>query len=94
MKIKMFTLQAGPGGTRQPGRVYDVPTKEAEELIAGGYAEKVEKVAPAPAAEGGTAPRKATRSGRTAAKADAVDPAAGADSDEGEEPEEEADAAE
>lgn len=53
-----------------------------------------EKVVPVPADEGETAPRKATRRGRTAAKADAVDPAAGADSDEGEEPEEEADAAE
>ncbi len=51
MRIKMLTLQAGPAGVRQIGAVCDVPTAEAEDLIAGGYAVKVEKeeteVAPA-----------------------------------------------
>ena len=51
-----------------------------------------EKVIHVPAAEGGTTPRKATRHGRTAAKADAVEPAVGTALDEGEEPDEEADA--
>jgi len=38
----MLTLQAGPDGVRNPGSVHDMPPTEAEELIAGGYAVKVE----------------------------------------------------
>ena len=50
MKIKMLTLQAGPDGVRKAGQSYDVPNKEANELIAGGYAVavKVEENAEAP----------------------------------------------
>lgn len=44
MKIKMKTLQAGPNGVRQPGKVYDVPAAEADALISGGFAEKVKIV--------------------------------------------------
>ena len=44
----MRTLSAGPGGNRLPGLVYDVPPAEAEALVAGGYAEPVDR-APAPA---------------------------------------------
>ncbi len=29
MLIKMLTLQAGPTGTREAGKVYEVPDKEA-----------------------------------------------------------------
>ncbi len=43
MFIEMKTLQAGPTGTREPGKVYDVPDKEAKELIAGGYAVEVKR---------------------------------------------------
>jgi len=46
MLIKMLTLQAGPTGTREAGQVYDVSTKEAQALIEGGYAMKVEREAP------------------------------------------------
>ena len=46
MKIKMITLQAGPAGVREPSSVHDVPVTEAEALIAGGYAMKVEKESP------------------------------------------------
>lgn len=41
MKIKMFTLMAGPQGVRKPGEVYTVPDEEGRALIAGGYAESV-----------------------------------------------------
>jgi hypothetical protein len=41
MWIEMKTLSAGPKGSREPGKSYDVPDKEARELIAGGYAEEV-----------------------------------------------------
>ena len=37
----MLTLQAGPKGVREPGKEYDVPDKEAKDLIAGGYAQPV-----------------------------------------------------
>lgn len=69
MKIKMITLQAGPNGTRNPGEVYDVPTAEAEQLIKGGYAEKVHATEDANQGSKKSAPRTATRGhGRTAAK--------------------------
>jgi hypothetical protein len=38
MKIKMLTLDAGPDGVREPGKIYEVPNAEAKQLIAGGYA--------------------------------------------------------
>lgn len=38
MNVKMLTLDAGPDGVRQPGKIYDVPANEAKALIAGGYA--------------------------------------------------------
>lgn len=38
MKVKMLTLDAGPQGVRQPGKVYDVSATEGKALIAGGYA--------------------------------------------------------
>lgn len=70
MKIKMLTLMAGPGGVRQPGKVYDVSPDEAAALIKAGSAEEVKAKAgpdPVPAA-----PRTAARkSGRTADKPDA-----------------------
>lgn len=74
MKIKMLTLQAGPDVVRQAGKVYDVPTKEAESLIAGGYAIQVDAEKPKPAATSTSTPRVATKSrGRTADKKE-VDP--------------------
>src|SRR6187549_2124778 len=33
MKVKMLTLDAGPEGVRQPGKIYEVAEKEAKELI-------------------------------------------------------------
>ena len=58
MKVKMLTLQAGPKGVREPGKEYDVPDKEAKELIAGGYAQPVgvEKAASRRGAEKATEP--------------------------------------
>lgn len=41
MRILMKTLLAGPGGVCQPGEIHDVGGKEAQALIAGGYAEQV-----------------------------------------------------
>jgi uncharacterized protein YbjT (DUF2867 family) len=85
MRIKMLTLQAGPAGVRSPGSVYDVPPVEAEALIAGGYAVKVEKekTEAAPAVTG--KPRTATRAaGRTATKAAAGEPAPEPDEGDGE----------
>lgn len=65
MKIKMITLDAGPDGVRRPGEVHDVPTLEAEALIAGGYAVKVDADTPVSQPK----PRTATRPrGRTATK--------------------------
>lgn len=43
MLIEMKTLQAGPLGTREPGKRYDVPDKEAKTLIEGGYAVEVKR---------------------------------------------------
>jgi hypothetical protein len=83
MRIKMLTLQAGPDGVRQAGSEHDVPTAEAEALIAGGYAEKVAKAAPVPP-EG--KPRTATRGrGRTGTKPDAEVVEETASDEEGEE---------
>lgn len=74
MKIKMFALQAGPDGVREIGKVYDVPEKEAKELIAGGYAELVES-ASSDAEKETVQPRAATRtSNRSANKPEAVTP--------------------
>lgn len=70
MRVKMKTLMAGPDGIRKPDTIHDLPTAEAEALIAGDYAEKVERAAKPEAAE----PRTATRGrGRTAAKPEAAD---------------------
>lgn len=44
MEIRMKTLMAGPSGTRHPGEVHDVSAKEAEMLVAGGYADPVSKL--------------------------------------------------
>lgn len=67
MKIKMLTLQAGPNGVRNPGEVHDVSPAEAEELLAGGYAVKVDKAVTDEPVKGKA--RTATRTpGRTAAR--------------------------
>lgn len=86
MKIIMITLQAGPDGVRKPGAVYDVPTAEAEELIAGGYAKKAaESAKAAPVGDG--QPRTATRSrGRTATKPEPGEAGEPVSADEGEAP--------
>lgn len=85
MKIRMLTLLAGPGGVRQPNTVHEVPTAEAEALIAGGYAEKVEPAKVAPVAAEGK-PRTATRGrGRTGTKPDAEEVEEIASDEEGEE---------
>jgi hypothetical protein len=80
MKVTMLTLQAGPDGVRKPGESYDVPSAEAEALIAGGYAKKTEPVTEPvtklePVVEG--KPRTATRGrGRTGTQ---PEPASAAD---------------
>jgi len=63
MRIKMNTLSAGPNGTRYPGAEYDVPTSEAESLIAGRFAVAVEAPAPAPVEEA-PAPSKGKGKGK------------------------------
>ncbi|MDP2990203.1 MAG: hypothetical protein Q8O57_06530 [Kiritimatiellota bacterium] len=47
MKITMRTLSAGPQGTLEAGKTYDVEDKFAKELVAGGYAIPAGKTAPA-----------------------------------------------
>jgi hypothetical protein len=42
MKVRLKTLMAGPEGVFSPGAVIDAGTEEAEALIAGGYAERVD----------------------------------------------------
>ncbi len=39
MRITMKTTSCGPAGTKEAGKSYDVPEKEAKSLIEGGYAE-------------------------------------------------------
>lgn len=46
MKVKMLTLQAGPNGVREAGRIYDVPEAEARQLIEGRYAVEVSRQEP------------------------------------------------
>lgn len=80
MRIKMLTLDAGPGGVRRPGQVYEVPDKEAQELINGGFAEKVERAANSdqePIKKNG--PRTGSRGKASqAVKKEGEEPAAGA----------------
>ncbi len=71
MKIKMLTLEAGPEGVREPGKIYQVPDAEAKRLIAGGFAvdatyldEPVRRRAPE---------RAVGRRGKTATETDAGD---------------------
>lgn len=83
MRVRMKTLMAGPDGVRKPDAVYDLPTAEAQALIDGGYAVKVEK---ADKPEAASAPRAATRSrGRTADKPEAADADPGVNADEAQE---------
>lgn len=85
MKIKMRTLDAGPDGVRRPGEVHDLPTAEAEQLIAGGYAVKVERVEKVQEPVKGK-PRTATRTpGRKATKPEADEADEPADGEDGEE---------
>lgn len=81
MKIKMLTLMAGPGGVRQPGKVYDLPPAEAAALIEARVAEKV--TAEAASKPAVAAPRTAARrGGRTGDKPDAgADPATSSETD-------------
>lgn len=48
MKIKMLTLSAGPGGVLTPGSITEMPTAQAQNMIAGGYAVEVEVKKAAP----------------------------------------------
>ena len=41
MQVKMKTLSCGPEGSRLPGKVYEVPDAEGEQLIKGQYADRV-----------------------------------------------------
>lgn len=41
MKIRMRTLLSGPSGSIQAGQVADLDDAQAQDLIAGGYAEAV-----------------------------------------------------
>ncbi len=47
MKVRMRTQYAGPSGTCGPGKIIDLPQKEARELIKGKYAEAVNAPQPA-----------------------------------------------
>lgn len=68
MLINMKTLSAGPEGNRLPGKNYEVPDKEAKELIAGGYAVEAKREA---APERATARRGRERATNEAAEASA-----------------------
>ena len=50
MRIRMKTLSAGPAGTREQGKEYDVPDAEGEQLVRGHHAERVGP-SPRPAVE-------------------------------------------
>lgn len=54
MKVKMRTTSAGPRGVLDAGKVYDLPAKQAEELVEGGYAVEIasQKLERATAAKG------------------------------------------
>ena len=69
MKIRMKTTSAGPAGSMQAGREYEVPDAEAKDLIAGGYTTPVErgtKVTRAERAAGTDAPPAAASRSRPA----------------------------
>lgn len=65
MKIKMRTLATGPDGTLHAGQVYDLPPAQANALVEGGYAVKIEDKTPAQPIEraegGGAAKRRRER---------------------------------
>ncbi len=50
MSVKMITTAAGPGGVLKSGQVYDLDAEQEEQLVAGRYAESVERAAPEPEA--------------------------------------------
>lgn len=67
MKVKMLTLDAGPDGIREPGKIYEMPEKEGRELIKRGYAVDAAHLKPARRA----APERATgRRGQAAIETD------------------------
>ena len=43
MEIRMKTLSSGPNGTRHPGETCIVSPEEGEMLVAGGFAEALQK---------------------------------------------------
>lgn len=45
MRVRMKTLSAGPAGVLAVGEVYDLPEAQARELVAGNYAEPVDRPA-------------------------------------------------
>ena len=49
-RVRMRTNSAGPQGNRAAGAIYDVPQDEADALIAGGFAEWVDRPREAAAA--------------------------------------------
>jgi len=49
MQVKMLTRYSSPRGTCQPGKIINLPEKEAKSLLSGGYALPVAaQVKPAP----------------------------------------------
>lgn len=44
MKVRMFTLSAGPTGIVYPGEILDVSANEASELIQGGFAQPIKEI--------------------------------------------------
>lgn len=71
LKIVMKSCSAGPGGTLESGKTYQLPRARANELIAGGYASLVGVGTAQPAAapkavETATAPRPAENAGGAA----------------------------
>jgi peptidoglycan DL-endopeptidase CwlO len=76
-KIIMLSMAAGPDGALERGRSYrvpaDVPTKQAKDLIAGGYAREDDK------AKKEAAAKKAAAAARKAAKEKAAEEAAAAE---------------
>lgn len=78
MKLRMRTLSAGPKGVRAPGQVIEVSDAEGEQLLKGGYAERLEAPAPRKPAADVKTETASTAPPENAAGAGGKKPAAGA----------------
>jgi len=91
MRVRMLTLAAGPEGTLRDGQVYDLADDQAQDLLAGGYAEPVEGgpeaaaiEAPENTAQSTAAKRRPAR--KSPARTSAATPVSGSEDPSGEQP--------